>query len=190
MKYEINMDTIVLDPNDVLRTKCEEVPFPLADSDRETVLKMLEYVKASQDDALAEAHNLQPAVGIAAPQIGIAKRMTAIYLEHEDKNGNLKTYELGLINPRVISHSEKLIALPNGEGCLSIRDEHLGFVPRYQRIRIKAFDVVSNQEITLMLSNYPAIVLQHELDHLNGILFYDRINHDDPWSDQDIQILE
>lgn len=185
MNIKINMDTIIQDPNPVLRAKASPVSLPLSDEDRETVMAMLQYVRDSQDEELAEANNLQPAVGIAAPQIGISKQMSAIRIE----NGDL-VYEYALINPRIISHSEKKIALENGEGCLSIRESHEGYVPRHQRVRVKAFDALTNEDIEIIVTNYRAIVFQHEIDHLHGILFYDTINQDDPWNESNLTIIQ
>ncbi len=190
MKYEINMDTIILDPNPILRAKTEAVTLPLSKEDRKTLEDMLQYVRDSQDDELAEKYNLQPAVGIAAPQIGVLKQMTAIRVVTEIDEDEVEIEEYALVNPRIIAHSERKVALSIGEGCLSIHDEHEGFVPRYQRVRIKAYDMIQDKEIVLPLTNYLAIVVQHEIDHLNGILFYDHINKDNPWDDTNLKIID
>lgn len=190
MKFKINRDTIVLDPHPVLRAKTEDVTLPMSDEDKETLLNMLKYVRDSQDDEIAEANNLQPAVGIAAPQIGISKKMTAISVEMEVDEDEYERKEYALVNPRIIAHSEKQTALAQGEGCLSIRDEYEGLIPRYQRVRIKAYDLLQDKEVTLQFTNYMAIVVQHEIDHLNGILFYDHINKENPWDIKDLKIIE
>lgn len=190
MKYKINRDTIVLDPDPILRAKNEDVALPLSDEDKETLLNMLQYVRDSQDDDLSETYNLQPAVGIAAPQIGISKKMTAISVTIEKDDDEYEVHEYALVNPRVIAHSEKQSALAQGEGCLSIREEHEGIVPRFQRVRIKAYDLLQDKEVTLQFMNYMAIVVQHEIDHLNGILFYDHINEENPWDINNIKIIE
>lgn len=190
MKYDINKDTIIIDPNPVLRGKAKPVTFPLTEEDKETLLKMLQYVRDSQDDELAALNNLQPAVGIAAPQIGISKQMFAVSVYLPAKDDEFELHEYALINPKLVAHSEKKAALANGEGCLSIRDEHQGLVPRHQRVRIKAYDLLQEKEVTIQLLNYLAIVIQHELDHLNGVLFYDYINSEDPWNEDDIKIID
>ena len=187
---KINMDTIVLDPNPILRQKCEEVVFPMEKQDKDTLQRMLQYVRDSRDDELAEKYNLQPAVGIAAPQIGVLKQMTAVVLDVEDKNGDYHTVEYALVNPKIVSHSVKQAALATGEGCLSVREEHTGLVPRAKRIRVKAFDLIQNKEVDIRARGHLAIVLQHEIDHLQGVLFYDHINQEDPWNTDDIEILE
>lgn len=190
MKMTINMDTIILDPNPILRAKTEKVALPLSDEDKKDLLKMLQYVRDSKDDELAEKYNLQPAVGIAAPQIGISKQMTAISVDIEIDDDTYETKEYALVNPKIIAHSVKKIALSIGEGCLSIREEHEGFVPRHQRVRIKAYDLLQDKEVTLQFTDFMSIVVQHEIDHLNGVLFYDTIKKENPWDSTDLTIIE
>ena len=73
------------DSNKYLRTKCEEVSFPLSDEIRKTILDMVKYVKLSQNEEFAKAHNIRPGVGLSANQIGITKRFFAMYLVDKDK---------------------------------------------------------------------------------------------------------
>lgn len=190
MKYNINRDTIVLDPNPILRVKTNAVELPLSHEDKKTLEEMLQYVRDSQDEELSEEYNLQPAVGIAAPQIGLNKSMTAISVEMPINDEEYEQVEYALVNPRIIAHSEKQIALSGGEGCLSIQDVYEGYVPRYQRVRVRAYDLLQDKEVTLQLINYMAIVVQHEIDHLNGILYYDHIDKDNPWDPKELKIIE
>lgn len=162
--------------DEVLHQKAKPVEMPLTEEKRQMILDMVEYLKLSQDDEFAEKNHIRPGVGIAAPQIGVSERFFAIYLQEEDK-----TYEYGLVNPKIISTSVKKAYLSGGEGCLSVPEDQSGYVYRYDRITIRGFDVVSNQEVTLKLSGYPAIVFQHEYDHLDGILYIDRIDKKDPF---------
>ncbi len=161
---------IVKEGDPVLRQIAKEVPVPLTEEDKETLKLMMEYVVNSQDEELSDKYSLRPGVGLAAPQIGVSKRMFVVHCYDEDDN--LISY--GLANPKLISHSVEEIHLDDGEGCLSVDREVKGIVPRYARIRLKAYDIGGN-EIELKLKGYPAIVFQHELDHLDGIMFYDRI---------------
>ena len=69
--------------------------------------------------------------------------------------------------------------LPMGEGCLSVDREVEGLVPRYRRITIQGYNA-KGQLIKFRLRDYVSIVFQHEIDHLNGHLFIDRINQDQP----------
>lgn len=189
--HKINMDTIVLDSDPVLRKKSEPVSFPLQQEDIDTIEDMLTYVRDSRVEELAEKYNLQPANGIAAPQIGILKQITVLVVEETDKNGDIFETEYALINPRIVSHSEKQVALGYGEGCLSVKDEHPGLVRRALRIKVKAFDYLQNKEVEIMAKDMLSIVIQHEIDHLNGILFYDHINKKDPWGHTDaLKIIE
>lgn len=186
----INMDTIVVDPNPLLREKAEKVVLPLSKEDRELLTKMLDYVQRSQDDEIAEKENLQPAVGIAAPQLGILKQMTAVVVKETDDEGNItKTHRFALVNPRIVAHSKKEAALPAGEGCLSVRESYEGYVFRPHRVTIEAYDMITDEVIQIKAKDYLAIVLQHELDHLKGILFYDHIHKEAPWQLKENAIL-
>ena len=101
-----------------------------------------------------------------------------IAVHFEDSNGTLYSYKL--VNPKIVSHSVQLTFLPDGEGCLSVNYEVKGIVPRAQRIHVKAFDE-NGEAVDLRLQGYAAIVIQHEIDHLNGVLFYDHINKENPY---------
>ncbi|MCM3759278.1 peptide deformylase [Alkalihalobacillus oceani] len=166
----LTMKDIVREGDPVLRQVAEEVSLPLSEDDKATLQKMLEFVINSQDPEIAEKYALRPGVGLAAPQIGISKRMFAVHVTDE----NDKLYSMGIINPKVISHSVEETHLENGEGCLSVDRDIPGIVPRYARITVKA-TTLDEEEVTLRLRGMVAIVFQHELDHLNGIMFYDRI---------------
>ena len=95
-----------------------------------------------------------------------------------DEKGKL--FEYALVNPKIISHSATMIYLPQSEGCLSVDRDIKGYVPRYERVKIKALDS-KGENIEMRLKGFAAIVFQHELDHLNGMMFYDRINIENPF---------
>jgi peptide deformylase len=166
---------IIKDSNPIMRKKSVEVPLPLSEEDRNTLNMMSEYLKNSQDDEWAEKHNVRPGIGLAAIQIGLLKRMFVIYLPYGDR-----LIEYQLVNPKIIETSVKRAALENGEGCLSVDKNHHGLVHRYYKIKIKAFNALTNKEEIIVESGYPAIALQHEYDHLEGMFFYDRINKFNP----------
>lgn len=176
----INMDTIIKDNDNHLRDKSLLVELPLSKFDKNTLLSLLTYVRESTDPNLAKEKNLRPAVGIAAIQIGIARQLLAVVVDEEDKNENLIHYEYALANARIISQSVQNSYLEHGEACLSDTEKHDGIVPRYARIKVKAYDMLQDKEITIKASGYLAIVLQHEIDHFSGILYYDRIDKKDP----------
>ena len=171
---------VLLDNDPHLREKSLPVDLPLNQDNLNILENLMTYIIASQDDDLSEEYQLRPASGLAAPQIGINLQLFALSIE-EEKEDDIIEYRYALANPKIISHSEQLAYLKSGEGCLSVETEHLGYVPRYARVRVKAYDMIQDQEITIRASGYLAIVLQHEIDHLNGILFYDHINQENPF---------
>ncbi|MDX8044876.1 peptide deformylase [Gracilibacillus sp. S3-1-1] len=172
----ITMKDIVREGNPVLTEVAKEVELPPTAEEKETLEEMLQFIKNSQDDEIAKKYDLRAGVGLAAPQIGISKRMMAVHFQDFDE----KIYSYGLFNPKIISHSVAETFLSSGEGCLSVDREIPGYVPRYQKITVKAIDLEGN-EVKLKLRGYAAVVFQHEIDHLNGVMFYDHINKQDPF---------
>ncbi|MFK2824852.1 peptide deformylase [Bacillus sp. B190/17] len=173
----ITMKDIIREGHPVLREKAADVTLPLSEEDKKTAESLLEYVQNSQTPEIAKKFGLRPGVGLAAPQIGLSKRMVAIQVY--DENGTLVSH--ALINPKIVSHSVEKSYLTSGEGCLSVDRDVLGYVHRYARVTVKAQDL-EGKEIKLRLRGVPAIVIQHEIDHLNGIMFYDHINPTDPFA--------
>lgn len=172
----ITMKDIVREGHPSLEKVAKEVVLPLSEEDKNLLEEMITFLKNSQDEKIAKKYELRAGVGLAAPQLGIEKRLIAVHFE--DENGKLYSY--GLANPKIISHSVEGSYLAGGEGCLSVDRPVEGYVPRHRRITVKATDINGNP-VKLRLKNYPAIVFQHEIDHLNGIMFYDRINKDNPY---------
>lgn len=142
---------------------------------------MAEYLKLSQDTSFREKHHLREGVGLAAPQIGKNIRALVVYFEEENEDGSIRVIDHRLINPKIISESVKKVYLSGGEGCLSVDDEHKGYVYRNYKILVKAYEVSQGKEVVITARGYEAIVLQHEIDHLNGVLFYDHIDKKDPF---------
>ena len=166
---------IVKDNNPIMKKKSLPVSLPLSDEDKRTLDDMLEYLKLSQDEEYAKKHNIKAGIGLAAIQIGLLKRMFVVYYgEGED----LVQYQL--VNPKIIEYSLKKCALKNGEGCLSVDGEHPGYAHRYYKIKVAAFDALTNQDVIITARGFDAIVLQHEYDHLDGLFFYDRIDNKKP----------
>lgn len=174
----LTMDDIVRDGHPVLRKVAEEVSMPPSQEDKAVLESLIEYVKNSQDPEVAQKHGLRPGIGLAAPQINVSKRMIAVHVT--DEKDNLLSH--ALFNPKIISHSVERSYLAAGEGCLSVDESIPGYVPRYARITVKGIDLEGN-EVKLRLKGLPAIVFQHEIDHLNGIMFYDHINKQDPYNE-------
>lgn len=173
MKYT-NKD-IVCDPSEILRKKSTEVSFPLSEEDSAIIYGLREYVKNSIDEELCEKYDLSPAVGIAAPQVGILKKMCVVYVEEDDQ----VLCDLMLINPKIIAYSTEKVYIENGEACLSIESEHTGIVERPAYIKVR-YDGLDGEKLTVELSDFFAIAVQHEIDHLNGILYYDHIDQANP----------
>ncbi|MEK4030348.1 MULTISPECIES: peptide deformylase [Bacillaceae] len=173
----ITMKDIVREGHPVLREKAADIALPPSEEDKEIAKSLLEYVQNSQDPETAKKFGLRPGVGLAAPQIGLSKRMIAIQVN--DDHGELISH--ALINPKIVSHSVEKAYLVSGEGCLSVDRDVPGYVHRYARVTVKAVDL-DGKEIKLRLKGMPAIVVQHEIDHLNGVMFYDHIDPNNPFS--------
>ena len=176
----ILMKDIIREGNPLLREKSVDVKLPLSNEDEEILISMIEYIDNSIDEEIAEKYGLRAAVGIAAPQIGILKKMIVIYLT--DEQGMEHFYPL--VNPKIISYSDEQIYLPGGEGCLSVDREVVGLIHRARRVTVdtQIYDVETRElkHVILKLKNYPALVFQHEYDHLVGVLFPDRIDLNKP----------
>ena len=114
-----------------------------------------------------------PGIGLAAIQVGVPKRILVIDLqEPEEEGGEAVRNPLVFINPEIIGHSDRDV--PYSEGCLSIPDQYAE-VERPDLIRARWLDekgVQHEEEIDGLL----AVCLQHEMDHLNGILFIDHLS--------------
>ncbi|KOS62440.1 peptide deformylase [Lysinibacillus agricola] len=174
----ILMDDIIREGHPTLRTKTEEVKFPLTDEVRQLAEGMLQYLINSQDPEIADKYDLRSGIGLAANQVNSLHRMFALHLI--DDNGEQLSFVA--INPKIVSHSVENTYLATGEGCLSVDRNVPGYVPRHARVTVK-FKTVDGEEKKMRLKGLPAIAFQHELDHLNGIMFYDRINEKNPFAE-------
>ncbi|WP_391120664.1 peptide deformylase [Psychrobacillus sp. L3] len=174
----ILMKDIVRDGHPALRKKTAEMTFPLSKEEQKLASDLLEYVINSQDDELIEKYMLRPGIGIAAPQVDAEKRMFALHLTDEDDN----LVSFVAVNPKIISHSVEKTYISAGEGCLSVDEVMEGYVPRYARITVTGF-FPDGTPFKKRLKGLTAIAFQHELDHLNGIMFYDHINKINPYAE-------
>lgn len=169
----------ILDEKDKrLRTTSKEVTFPLSKEEKQTIEDVMTYLKYSQIEKYAEKYNLRAGWGMSAVQIGILKRWFVIVEEQEDKT--FKNYFFA--NPKIISNSTAKIYVEQGEGCLSVNREVIGIVPRYARVTVEAYDINGNK-FEMRLREDLAVCIQHEIDHLNGILFIDKIDKKNPFKD-------
>lgn len=149
-------------PDPILRRKAK--PVTKFDKELQTLI-----------DNMIETMREAPGVGLAAPQINISQQLAVIeYAEGEDEDEEgapprpKKLYVI--INPEIIKVSEeKVLGI---EGCLSIPGLH-GEVERHEAIQVKAFNRHGNP-VKLKVFGWMARIFQHEIDHLNGVLFTDR----------------
>lgn len=174
--YMITMKDIIEEGNPILRKQLSEVSLPLTKEDEIVLECMMQFLRNSQDPQIAAKFNLRAGVGLSANQIGLDKKMF-VALFHDD---TAEQQAFKLINPKIISHSANIIFLPEGEGCLSVNRTVPGHVPRYERIKVKAFNEFGEEKV-YNFKGYRSIVMQHEIDHLNGIMFYDRIDPAKPF---------
>lgn len=165
------MDWIVYDDDPRIRQECDELVLPLQKEDIENIQKMVSYIEASYQGK-EDKYDIRSGVAIAAIQIGWLKKVA--YLHFDDEYGNEKLWLLA--NPKILESSYDKSYLNGGEGCLSVPEDHKGIVPRAARVKVSAYDLIANRPITIEAEGYSAIVLQHEIDHLHGVLYYDRIN--------------
>ncbi|MBQ1812341.1 MAG: peptide deformylase [Bacilli bacterium] len=166
----------ILDEKDKrLREVSKEVIFPLTEKDKKAIHDMIEYLHDSQIEELAEERNLRPGMGMAAIQLGIKKRYFVIVYEVTEENDIEQKFETYIVvNPTIVSHSEEEICADAGEGCLSVNRETEGYVKRYARVKVSGYDMDGNK-IIIRAREELAIAFQHEIDHLNGILFTDKL---------------
>ena len=167
--------------NEILRLKAKNVTLPLNEEDLETLSLIKEYLDNSYNKEAIEKYALRPGVGLAAPQIGVSKKIFGIKAYDENK----VLHEYYVINPRIISESVETTYLPTGEGCLSVDRDVQGLIFRPKKITVRTnlydFEAKEIKQVILKLKDYIAVVFQHEYDHLQGILFIDRINEQDPF---------
>jgi len=151
---------IVDDEARLLRQKAEELPLPFDDDGKRDIARV--------EDSFLERDD---AAGLAAPQIGISKRIIAFRSKNRDgmPRRDSDDYEV-LINPRIIqARGDKI---KDTEGCLSCPDLNVDVV-RFQTVKVKAFDKNGNK-VNRRYAGFIARVVQHEIDHLEGKLIVDR----------------
>ena len=172
----------ILDEKDKhLRMKSKEVSFPLSKEDKQTIQQIIKHLTYSQIEDYAEKYDLRPGMGLAFPQLG--KNIRIIVIVHEVEEGVFDTYIV--INPKIVSSSEEKIYVEDGEGCLSVNREVIGIVPRSARVTVEGFDI-DGKKIRIRAREELAIVFQHEIDHLNGVLFTDHIDSKNPFKYQNM----
>ena len=185
----ITMKEIIKEGHPTLRLTAKELSFPISSEIKQLGKDMLEFLKNSQDPDLAEKYDLRAGVGLAAPQLDHSIRMIAVHIPGIEEDSDEPILSTIMINPKIVSHSVQNSCLAEGEGCLSVDRDVPGYVPRHSRVTVTYFDLEGKKQ-KKRLKNYAAIVVQHEIDHINGIMFYDHINKESPYYEEDgLEIL-
>ncbi|MBR3366043.1 peptide deformylase [Candidatus Saccharibacteria bacterium] len=122
-----------------------------------------------------KSHEHELSAAMAAPQLGVNKRVIIVRDDFDDKENRHFT---ALLNPEVIKTEGKIVK--EHEGCLSV-PRYYGLVPRHEKVKVKAF-LEDGSEVRIKADGFLARTLQHEIDHLNGVLFIDHIKDEkDAW---------
>ena len=153
---------IITTPNPKLRQKSEKVR-EITPEIQEIISNM---IKASID--WENEHEFEISAALAAPQMGYGHRIIVV---REDMGDKKNASFVALINPEIIKNEGKIVK--DYEGCLSVPKVY-GMVPRYSKTRLKA-QLEDGTEVRLKASGFLARTLQHEIDHLDGVLFIDHI---------------
>lgn len=147
--------------------KILEVPNPLLKKKSEKIEQITDDIRKTPDDMLEKMY-AAPGVGLAAPQVGLLKRMVVIDVTRDDEPK--KPYKM--INPVITAHSEETIT--HDEGCLSVPEQYAP-VERFETVTVEYTDENGKKQ-TLSANGLLAICIQHELEHLEGKLFIDHLS--------------
>lgn len=147
--------------NEILRTVSEELKKSEFDQYIKLWREMIRYIKNPENMG----------VWLAAPQVGYNKRLIVVSLLKDREDEAFPT--VMMLNPEILEFSNECEI--EKEGCLSVPGEN-GEVERYKKIKLKYIDENKKEKI-LVLSWVPARIVQHEIDHLNGVLFTDKITN-------------
>ena len=150
----MTVKTILTEPNKLLRQISAPVE-KVEETERELMNDMLETMYAANG------------IGLAAPQVGIKKRIVVIDLKEEGKS-----LPLTFVNPKIIGFSDEKFV--NEEGCLSV-PEYYAEVERSKEVEVEWYDA-KGKKIKKRLTGLLSVCIQHEIDHLDGILFIDHLS--------------
>jgi peptide deformylase len=141
-------------PEEILRQRAE----PITEIDEE-VVKLV--------DHMVETMYSAPGIGLAATQVGVAKQLLVADIAPRRPESEL----IVLINPEIVAAEGEVII---EEGCLSV-PEYQAEVKRHEKITVRGLNL-KGEEVEIEAEGLLAVVLQHEIDHLNGMLFIDRLS--------------
>lgn len=173
-------DILIESKSKILRQKSKTVTFPMDKNDIKLMDNMIKYLRLSQDEDYATKHKIRAGMGLAAVQLGVLKKFFVISYKHDD--GSFEEYKV--VNPKILSHSEEEIYVEEGEGCLSVTEDVDGIVPRFARATIEYYDELGNKQ-TVRVREEIAVAFQHEIDHLDGIIYIDKIDRKNPYKNMD-----
>lgn len=176
----------ILDEKDSrLRKISKDATLPLTKEYKNIINQIIKELTYSQIEEYEKKYDLRPGMGLAFPQLGINERIIVIVYEYTE--GKFEEYVV--INPKIVSYSDEMIAADAGEGCLSVNRDVEGHVKRHARVTVEGYDVDGNK-IRIRAREELAIAFQHEVDHLNGILFYDRIDKNKQfYNDEELRLI-
>jgi peptide deformylase len=158
-------DDIISLPHPSLRTKSKRVGV-ITDEIRQLVSDM---EAATIDWEMSREHEV--GVALAAVQINQLYRVVVVRNDYNDKSNHEFTV---LINPEIVKYEGEQVE--DYEGCLSVKNIY-GKVSRYEKVRVKALDI-EGKAFRLTAEGFLARIMQHEIDHTNGIVFIDHIRND------------
>src|SRR3990172_1398785 len=150
-------------------------PDPVLNTRAEPISEVTSEIKTLIED-MFETMYRNRGIGLAANQVGVAKRVIVLDIPEEDEEGDQR-YEgrerkpIALINPEIV---EERGSIKYEEGCLSVPGINAG-VQRFASVRLKALDG-DGRPVEISAEGLLAIALQHEIDHIDGILFIERLS--------------
>ena len=150
--------------------KLHTYPDPILSEKCEKITEVTDETRCLLDDMLETMYE-DKGVGLAAPQVGLKKRIIVI----DDKvgeNGEPGPHPLYFVNPEIIEKSAETIIF--NEGCLSLPGQYAE-VERHAKIKVKYLDYNGEEKI-LEAEDFLAVIIQHETDHLDGILYIDHLS--------------
>lgn len=145
-------------------------------TDEDPILRKTSKIVTNYNDRLKlliedmyETMDMAYGVGLAAPQIGILKRLIVVDNREDEEEEGERPMRFYMINPEIIEKDGEEVSM---EGCLSVPGKQ-GTVKRAKHIKVKYNDI-EGQEIIMEAEDFLARIIQHETDHLNGILYTDK----------------
>jgi len=161
---KVTRKDIITLPNPNLRKKSAKI----REIDDQTLQTVRDMIAAAVDWENSRPHEV--AVALAAIQIDRSERIIIVREDFDNKDNQNFTV---LINPEIVKYEGDIVTDPP-EGCLSVKDVY-GLVPRHTKVRVKAVDITGHEVRFKSPNPFLARVLQHEIDHCNGICFVDHI---------------